>query len=204
MNLYVVRHGETEWNRARRIQGHTDSPLTELGRRQATAASQVVASLPITTLYTSDMPRALETSRLLLGERQLPVKVDPRLREMSYGILEGLSWDEIESKHPEAHQGLSERPGVYVPPEGESREMVLARALSALHEIARSHPGETVLVVSHGGLISGFLRHVLGIPFTTPSGFYTANCAIHRFEWLGERFRLRSWGLEQHLHGLEP
>lgn len=204
MQLYVVRHGETEWNRARRIQGHTDSPLTELGRRQAQATSKLVATLPITALYTSDMPRAIHTAQLLLGERPIPIVQDPRLREMSYGILEGLSWKEIEERHREAHRGLVEQPGVYAPPEGESRAMVLSRALAALHDVARAHDGGAALVVSHGGLISGFFRHVLGIPTSTPSGFFTANCALHHFEWIGERFRLRSWGREEHLEGLVP
>jgi probable phosphoglycerate mutase len=147
----LVRHGETDWNRERRIQGSTDIPLNELGREQARATGALLASRRWSALIASPLSRAAETARLIgeqvgLGDPEL----EPRLVERDYGAAEGLTGPEIDLQFPE---------GADVP-RREAREAVAARALAALHDLAARHPGEAIIVVAHGGVIRSVLETV--------------------------------------------
>jgi uncharacterized phosphatase len=147
----LVRHGETDWNRERRIQGSTDIPLNELGREQARATGALLATRRWTALVASPLSRAAETARLIgehvgLGDPEL----EPRLAERDYGAAEGLTGSEIDALFPD---------GADVPGR-EARESVAVRAVAALHELAVRHPGEAVIVVAHGGVIRSVLEAV--------------------------------------------
>ncbi len=147
----LVRHGETDWNRERRIQGSTDIPLNETGREQARATGALLASRRWTALVASPLGRAAETARLIgehvgLGEPEL----EPRLAERDYGQAEGLTGPEIDAMFPD---------GADVPGR-EPREAVAERAVAALHDLAARHPGEAVIVVAHGGVIRSVLETV--------------------------------------------
>jgi probable phosphoglycerate mutase len=147
----LVRHGETDWNRERRIQGSTDIPLNDTGREQARATGELLASRRWTALIASPLSRAAETARLIgaavgLGEPEL----EPRLAERDYGEAEGLTGPEIDARYPD---------GTDVPGR-EPREAVAERAVAALHDLAARHPGEAVIVVAHGGVIRSVLETV--------------------------------------------
>ena len=147
----LVRHGETDWNRERRIQGSTDIPLNELGRQQARATGALLATRRWTALVASPLSRAAETARLIgehvgLGDPEL----EPRLAERDYGAAEGLTGFEIDALFPD---------GADVPGR-EARESVAERAVAALHDLAARHPGEAVIVVAHGGVIRSVLEAV--------------------------------------------
>jgi probable phosphoglycerate mutase len=147
----LVRHGETDWNRERRIQGSTDIPLNDTGREQARATGALLASRRWTALVSSPLSRAAETARLIgehvgLGEPEL----EPRLVERDYGAAEGLTGSEIDALYPD---------GADVPGR-EPREAVAVRAVEALHDLAVRHPGEAVIVVAHGGVIRSVLESV--------------------------------------------
>jgi broad specificity phosphatase PhoE len=137
--LLLARHGETDWNRERRWQGLADTALNEVGRRQARALAEELAAEPPDAVYTSDLARARETAEIVADALRLPVVVDDRLREVDVGAWSGLTAVEIETRFP----GKS-RPG-------ESAEAMGARVIEALLEIAGSHDGGRVLVVTHGG-----------------------------------------------------
>ncbi|MEO1233771.1 MAG: histidine phosphatase family protein [Myxococcota bacterium] len=206
--LLLVRHGQTEWNAANRVQGQTNSDLTELGRAQAEAVAKLLdADAPAvrswearpTVLYASDLDRTQQTAAPISARLDLEPILDPRLREMHFGDLEGLTWPELEAKFPEVSMRLwgsatdPERPA---PGEGgESRVDMHRRSRSALEEIAERHPGETVVVVSHGGVISFFIRSVLNVPFDARPSFSTANGSIAVARYKDEAFRLLSIGL---------
>lgn len=149
--LYLVRHGETDWNREHRVQGSTDIPLNEMGRIQAIATGRLLASRRWDAIYASPLSRALETARIVSREVGLgePV-VDAALVERSYGEAEGMDFASIDEKFP----GSTPVPG------REHWRAVSDRVVPALVRIAEEHPGGNVLVVSHGGAIRSVLRLV--------------------------------------------
>lgn len=146
--LYLVRHGETDWNRARRIQGSTDIPLNDTGREQAATTGRLLARRQWDGIYTSPLSRARETAEIIAREAGLgePGLIDA-LVERNYGTAEGMTGDEIDRLFPH---------GADVPGR-ESREQVTERVLAALHELAAQHPGEALIVVAHGGVIRSVL-----------------------------------------------
>lgn len=149
--LYLVRHGETDWNRQRRIQGLTDIPLNDNGRRQARDAGALLARRRWDAVVASPLARARETAEIIAAELGLPTpELDPALVERNYGLAEGMDFLEIERLYPD-------RGSV---PGQESREQVVARVVPALLALAAAHPGESLVVVSHGGAIRAVLTEV--------------------------------------------
>jgi probable phosphoglycerate mutase len=155
--LLLARHGQTDWNRDGRFQGHADPPLNAQGRKQAQALAKQLEKEPLAAVYSSDLRRAYETARFVAVRRGLEVLVDPQLRERDVGHWSGLTRAEIEERFPEElrlwHAGAVAC--------GESREALADRVLAAARRIAAAHAGETVLVVTHGGALR-MLRHAAG------------------------------------------
>jgi probable phosphoglycerate mutase len=149
--ILLARHGETDWNRDRRVQGHSDTPLNDAGRAQARALADDLASEPLDGIYASDLARASDTARIVAESHAVAVVLLPALRERHFGSWEGLTDSEILSRFPDA------RPGHWG--DGETPEEMTGRVLAALHAIAGSHPGGTVLAVSHGGPLRAVLLH---------------------------------------------
>jgi broad specificity phosphatase PhoE len=149
--ILLVRHGETDWNLERRIQGHSDRPLNETGLAQARALADELAGESIDAVYASDLVRAVDTARAVAAPLGLSVDVVPALRERDFGTWEGLTDDEILTRFPQARTqpwGDAETP-----------EELAERVVEALRSIAARHPDATVLVVSHGGPVRAVLRH---------------------------------------------
>lgn len=147
--IILARHGETDWNRERRWQGHADRPLNDTGREQAEALAAELAGEPIAAVYSSDLMRAHETARVVADRLGLDVVTVPGLRERRFGSWEGLQDVEVERLYPDSNG----------PPDGESRVDMLDRVLESLEAIADANRDRTVLVVSHGGPIRAVLRH---------------------------------------------
>ncbi len=149
--LYLVRHGETEWNRQRRIQGSTDIPLNDTGRQQAELTGQLLTRRHWDAIFTSPLSRTLETAQIIARVNGLAEPIPmPSIVERQYGDAEGLDWDEVQTRFP----GDTEVPG------RESREDVTARVVPALIELASRQSGQSLIVVSHGGVIRSVLSHV--------------------------------------------
>jgi uncharacterized phosphatase len=149
--LYLVRHGETDWNAQRRIQGHTDIPLNERGRAQALHAGELLARRQWDAVVSSPLSRAAETAAIIAAELGLPEPVtDARLVERNYGEAEGMDIGDVDRRFP---------PGTD-PVGRETPKEVAERAMAALLDIAEAHPGESVIVVAHGGLIRQVLNAV--------------------------------------------
>jgi len=155
--LILARHGETDWNRDGRFQGHADPPLNDRGREQARALADAVAGERIEAVYASDLRRAHETAQIVAARKGLDVVVDPDLRERDVGEWSGLTLPEIEDRFPDELRRFREK-GVSI---GESREALSARVVAAVRRIAEAHPRGQVLVVTHGGALRT-LRHAAG------------------------------------------
>jgi len=147
--LLLARHGETDWNREGRFQGHADPPLNEAGREQARGLAVELETSPPDAVYASDLRRAVETAEIVAGRFDLPVRVDAALREVDVGEWSGLTWAEIGERFREGAARHSTRGHGWE--HGESYEQMAERVVAALLQIAEHHEGERVLVVVHGG-----------------------------------------------------
>lgn len=195
----LLRHGETEWNALGRLQGHLNSPLNPEGLRQADALASRLASVSFQALYSSDLGRALETARRIAARTGHGVSQDTRLRERGLGILEGLTREEALQRHPETFARFSAGGPDYIVPGGESVEQRLLHAVECLEELGARHPGERVVVVTHGGVLGSLFRRCLGIPPGTPRAFSVLNASWNQFDFHERRFQLVTWGDVNHL-----
>jgi broad specificity phosphatase PhoE len=149
--ILLARHGESDWNRERRWQGHADRPLTIRGEEQARALADRIADIRLDAVYASDLRRARETARAVARPRGLDVQAVPDLREVDVGSWSGLTRDDAKERFPEEYaRWLDGGPGW---PDGESYDAMSERVLRAVSEIVATHPDGRVLVVSHGGPI---------------------------------------------------
>jgi broad specificity phosphatase PhoE len=159
--LLLARHGETDWNREGRAQGHTDVPLNEEGRRQARRLAQRLKAVAIDALLSSDLSRAAETARLVGEAIGLRPDVSPAWREIGLGALEGTS-----GAHREFGEIVSAaaRHGAPLAEGAETFAAFEARIVEGYGRLARAHGGKTVCVVSHGGTLRTLIAHLLGLP----------------------------------------
>lgn len=160
MKLYIVRHGETDWNKARKLQGTADIPLNEYGRELARATALGLREIPFDAVYASPLIRAKETAEIIVGKRDIPVVTDARLMEMDFGSGEGTSISAAEADPENPFYFFLRQPEKYVPSAGESFQDVENRARSFIQEVIL--PGEdkwqNMLIASHGGFIRSFLN----------------------------------------------
>jgi broad specificity phosphatase PhoE len=165
--LILVRHGQTEWNVARRLQGHGDSPLTDLGRRQVAAHLDWLRRVPPDAILASPLGRTRATAAILAEGLGLAPAFDEALRERSLGRFEGWTLEEIRAAHPEAHAAREADPWHWRPEGGEHYPDLDARVAPLLARL-RAHPARRLLIVSHGTLARPLLRGLLGLdPATT-------------------------------------
>lgn len=159
--ILLARHGETEWNRVGRWQGHADPPLNDAGRGQAAELAERLAGDGIAAIYSSDLIRASQTARVVADRLGLPVVEDEALREINVGSWSGLTRAEVEQRFPE---GYARWLGGEIGHDGETREELTTRVVGAVERIAAAHPAGTILVVTHGGAIRAIRRHADGDP----------------------------------------
>jgi broad specificity phosphatase PhoE len=163
VHLICVRHGRTAWNADRRFQGHTDIPLDDEGRAQARGLAALLRDEPIALAVSSDLARAAETARIVLGDRSIPLQLDPDWREMRFGDWEGLTWDQIVAANPELDPSAATSPRVYTPRNGESFDELCVRIARAVARIEAVASDQTVaLVATHAGPLHALLRTLLG------------------------------------------
>jgi broad specificity phosphatase PhoE len=156
----LARHAETTWNVEGRQQGHLDSPLTPRGVAQATRLARRLALVGVNAIYSSDLGRARRTAEIITAHTGGSVQLDDRLREQDLGIFSGLTKAEIQHRHPaEFASYRREGPG-FVIPGGESAAHRAGLAVQCLDELARAHPGGTIVVVAHDGVVRALLAHI--------------------------------------------
>jgi len=178
MLVYLVRHGETVWNKERRFQGVTDVPLSDRGRWQAARLARRFRHTGLSAIYSSDLSRAYETARIIAEPHGLEVRIMPEFREMNFGEWEGLSASEISEGYGSLYEDWLADPGAVPPPGGESLESVLSRALQGLQRLVLLHEDQEILVVTHGAVLMALGCHVNGEPFASFWRYYQANSAV--------------------------
>jgi probable phosphoglycerate mutase len=200
----VIRHGETEWNVAARIQGHGDSALTAQGVAQARSLARRLSTHQFDLLVASDLGRALDTARHVAAACGHEPRLDSRFRERSFGAGEGMTYEEIDRAYPDAFSRVREVDPDYVIPGGESRGQFHERVRSGFEALAAEHSGKTIVVVTHGGVLATFYRHVNGIALRTPHRIPIANASYNALAFDGERWTIEAWSDTAHLEGAEP
>ncbi len=175
--LLLIRHGRSVWNAARRIQGWADPPLDEVGRAQARHISERLRAERPTKLYTSPLQRAAETAEIIGQALDVPVEADDRLKEHGVGDLEGLTWEEVVDQYPNLAQHWEKGSADMLIPGEENFQSFQARVAATCDEIATRHAEEIVGIVTHGGVLSAYLNHLIGLPGRF-SPFRFPNCSL--------------------------
>jgi probable phosphoglycerate mutase len=183
VELWLVRHGETDWNAEGRMQGHMDIPLNEVGRNQARLLANELQGLHVDALYSSDLKRAWQTAEILGKQLGLEVWPDTRLREIDQGEWSGLSIEEIRSSYSEGRNPIKLDPIHGRPPGGESSIEVAQRVWALADEIASGFAGKRVLLVSHGFALATLIAAASAIPFRDVRKLIPQNTALIKIDW---------------------
>jgi broad specificity phosphatase PhoE len=200
MKLLLIRHGESRGNLSRRWQGWLDEPLTERGREQAQRLAErlqrwsVENSEPIGMVYSSTLARAFQTASILAQSWGVPLVLDSRLRERDVGVMQGLTWPEIEARYPDVAQIIRQRWVVPALPEGETTFDLAERVWQAVDGIITQtlgrNDGGTIAIVSHGGTINAYLNRLVGRHHEMPFMFRLGNTSLSMIELLDGRPRI--------------
>lgn len=200
--IYLVRHGQTESNQAGKIQGQSNSPLSPLGIQQSKALAQRLKGIKFSSFISSPLERALETSRHLGNEINMAPEADRNFQEISFGEVEGLTWPEVEILHPELCKQWKYHVLDKSLPGGESRQDLVSRVMPALQKLVKTHPGQKILVVTHGGLLAAIFGEVLGIPSGTRPQCAIDNTSINILRFKNNKWKIKTWGDTAHLENL--
>ena len=204
--VLLVRHGQSQGNAERRFGGHTATPLSELGHRQAEATARALAAEGVTAVYSSDLLRAVQTAEPLARETGLEIMRTTALRERSVGLMEGLTFEEAAAAHPEEYAALLRRDFEHVLAGGESYRQLLDRAAAGLDRAVEQHRGGTLALFSHTGTICILALHLMGAldaPALKPVWLSSSNCGITRFELRHDGFvRVSAFNDTRHLAGV--
>lgn len=201
--ILLIRHGETDWNAERRLQGHLDIALNAEGVRQAKALGQALRDETLDAIFSSDLGRARQTAQAIAAGHGLEVQIEPGLRERCYGAFEGLRHADIEARYPREYAAWRGRELDAVLPDGvqvaETLRDFAARAVGTVVGLAVAHQLRRIAVVSHGGVLECLCREARGLDWSVPRDFDIRNASINRLHWNGNALRVLEWGNVAHL-----
>jgi 2,3-bisphosphoglycerate-dependent phosphoglycerate mutase len=201
--LILIRHGETDWNRELRFQGQLDVPLNSTGQEQAQRVARRLSAERIQQLVSSDLQRAVQTATLVKqqhGNPDLPELLgEAGLREQHFGLAEGLSVTDIKSHHPQDWEQWVRFEADYAFAGGETARQFHARVMQAVHALARRYQGQTVAVVTHGGVLDMIYRSARDLPLSGPRQCEIPNAGLSRVRLQGERIEILHWADTGHL-----
>lgn len=198
-HVVALRHGQTAYNATQRIQGHLDVGLDDTGRWQAAQLGAALADAGLTAVHASDLSRARDTAAAVAAACGLGVQTHTALRERHFGTFEGLGHAEIEERFPDDARRWRQREPGFGPGGGESLEAFSARCVAAFTRLAQAHPGQTIAIVAHGGVLDCLYRAANGLGLQAPRTWQLANAAINRLLYTGEGFRVVGWDDRRHL-----
>ena len=205
--VLLIRHGQSLGNAEQRFGGHSPTPLSERGHRQAQATAAALASEEIAAIYASDLLRAVETAEPLARASGLEVQTTSAFRERSVGQMEGLTFEEAARQYPDEYQALLRRDFEHVILGGESYRQLLDRASQELDRCIRRHAGQTLALFSHTGTICILALHLMGAldaPRLRPLWIASSNCGITRFDLHDDGFvRVRAINDTRHLNTVQ-
>jgi probable phosphoglycerate mutase len=202
----LIRHGETDWNRALRFQGHIDVPLNDIGMAQAERLSRHLHAgewADAVHLHSSDLTRAMQTAQPLATEvRALQPQIS--LREQGFGIFEGKSVDELKTGMPDLWEQWRRFEADFELPGGESTRRFHARIMTTLEELAQQHRGERLVIVTHGGVLDMVWRSVHQLDLSGYRQCQIPNAGINHVVWRDGCWQIADWARVDHLQGLPP
>ncbi|MDQ6681319.1 MAG: histidine phosphatase family protein [Pseudomonadota bacterium] len=201
--VIAVRHGETAWNAETRMQGQLDVPLNDVGRWQARRTGSALADEEIDALYSSDLARALQTAEPIAQACGQAVVADAGLRERCFGVFQGLTFGEIEARWPEDSRRWREREPDFAPAGAETLNRFFARCIAAATRLVAAHPGQTIVLVAHGGVMDCLYRAATRIELQAPRSWLLGNASINRLLYTPQGFSLVGWSDTGHLEA-EP
>lgn len=181
--VLLVRHGQTIWNHTARYQGYTDIELSETGLRQAHLLAQRLATEQVHAVHASDLKRAVETAQILARPHNLPVQTNSKLREINFGLWEGLTFNEIRTKFENLADKWYTSPAQIQIPEGETFFQLKERAYQALIELVKNHKPGTIIVVTHAGTIRAIICALLNIDLNFAFRIRQDNGALNIIEF---------------------
>jgi probable phosphoglycerate mutase len=197
--ILAIRHGQTAWNAGLRMQGQLDIPLDETGYCQAARLGRALASEKLAAIYSSDLQRAVSTAQAVAAATGAPIRPERALRERSFGCFEGHTYAEIEVRWPADFSRWRSREPGFGPAGGESLNVFSQRCVTAVLALAARHPGETIAVVAHGGVLDCLYRAAVGIALDAPRGWQLDNATINRLLFNGDGIALVGWNDRAHL-----
>lgn len=206
--LILIRHGETDWNRELRFQGHVDVPLNAVGQEQARRLGLRLASEAAHLLVCSDLTRTQQTA-LPISQQSLhpfarsPV-LEPALREQNFGAVDGMRVADIKTQHPEAWAQWLQFQADYAFAGGESTRQFHARVMAAVRSLVQANAGQTLVVVTHGGVLDMIYRTAQALPLSGPRQSDIPNAGLNRVRIEGEAINILNWADTQHLAGMPP
>ena len=202
MRLILVRHGETMYNAQRRFTGQSDVPLNTLGKRQAAALGECLATQHLDVIVTSDFERTRVTAEAIARHHGLPIQEDIDLRELALGEWEGYTYDEVLARDANLVTHWRIDPVTYAPPGGETVSQLRDRCAHALRNWQKQYPEASVLWVTHGGLIGVLLCHVLGLDLKRRWQFRHDNASISELHFRGDRVTIVRLNETAHIRSL--
>lgn len=197
--VIAIRHGETAWNAQLRLQGQIDIELNDTGRRQALRLAHALADTGIAALYASDLLRATQTAQPIAARCGVALDTDAGLRERNFGIFEGQRWVDLEGRWPEQARRWRERNGEFAPDGGETLTDFYARCVDSATRLAARHPGQTIALVAHGGVLDCLYRAALRLELAAPRTWQMDNASINRLLYVGQGFSVVGWNDSTHL-----
>ena len=197
--VLAIRHGETAWNVEGRIQGQLDVPLNDMGRWQVHRLALAVADEGIEAIYSSDLLRAMETAEAVARGCGQAIVTDPGLRERGFGEFEGHSYADINQRWPEMAERWRRRDPSFGAPGGETLNDFFARSVATASRLAALHPGQTIALVSHGGVMDCLYRAASRLALDAPRSWSLGNAAINRLLYTPQGFTLVGWSDAHHL-----
>lgn len=199
--IWLVRHGETDWNVQRRLQGSTDIALNSLGIAQANAVAKRLGDIAFDAIYSSPLRRTVQTAEPLAITRQISPRLIPAMAERDFGIFQGLTPDEISVRHPDGYRRWQDRDPGFRPEGGESLEDFRVRVRRGIQEIVDQHLGQTIAVFSHGGVLDMIYRLANQVALNAPRDWPIPNAGIQRLLSSKIELEILDWGITEHLTG---
>lgn len=201
MKLYLTRHGQTDWNIARRYQGHSNTELNQVGIRQAEQLAIRLSKEPIHTIYSSDLSRALTTAKTIATFHQIEPHADARWRELSFGNWEGMTYEEMSAHSPELFDAWMKDSLNVSTPNGETHMQLAERVQAAFNELKANHKDETVLVVGHSGSMQTLLALTLGVDLSRYWQFRVSQTSLSELTVYDDSVVLNLFNDVSHLTG---
>lgn len=197
--ILAIRHGETAWNVDTRIQGQLDIPLNDTGRWQAQRVAAAIAHEGLHAVYSSDLLRAHETAQAVASAASLPITSDTGLRERAFGTFQGLTFAEIDARWPDQAQRWRQRDPAFGAEGGETLRAFYDRVVATATRLAAAHPGQTIALVAHGGVMDCLYRAATRVDLQAPRSWQLGNASINRLLYTPEGFTLVGWSDTHHL-----